>query len=132
MFRVRRMIVLVACMGISFSAMAISELELQRLEKFSFTPPLATNTLNKVFIDLNAVRAPRIENATPISIKEYRTQLKQHFALQLNPKWQVGIDSFKACPIDKQAIDWPKSTAPKESRSPSQRGYGLGIRMKLD
>lgn len=129
---VRQLSSLIACMGISFSAFAISELELQNLDKYSFTPPLSTNTLNKVFIDINAVRVPRIENTTPISMKEYRTQLKQHFAVQLNPKWQVGLDSFKACPIDKQAIDWPKSTAPKESRSPSQRGYGLGIRMKLD
>jgi hypothetical protein len=127
-----RVILFIVCMGMSVSAVAISELELQKLEKFSFSPPLSTNTLDKVFIDLNVVHAPQIENTTPLSITEFRTQLKQHFAWQLNPKWQLGIDSFKSCPIDKQAINWPTSTEPKESRSASQKGYGVGIRMKLD
>lgn len=132
MLGIWRTIICIATLGVSFSIFGISELELQKLDKYSFSPPLSTHTLDKVFIDLDVLRTPRVENATPLSIKEYRTQLRQHFALQLNPKWQVGIDSFKACPIDKQAINWPSSTEPKEGRSPSQRGYGLGIRMKLD
>ena len=127
-----RTILVLVSLVTSFKSYGVSERELQQFDRFSFPAPMSNNTLNRVFIDLNTLSVPKHENTTPLSTKEYRNQLKQQFAYQLNPKWQVGLDSFKACPIDKQAIDWPKSTEPKENRSATQRGFGVGVRMKLD
>lgn len=126
-----RLLCCIAFFGFSFSANGFTELELQKLEKYSFTASLPTQTLNKVFVDLSVVRSPR-SKLKPLSIREFRSSIKKRLALQLNPKWQIGVDSFKACPLDEQLIDWPEATKPKESRTPSQRGYGLGIRMRLD
>lgn len=72
--------------------------------------------------------AVALDNYTPA----YTNQLKQRLSVQLNSKWQLGLDSFKATPLNKQLIDWPGATQPKEGQSSAQRGYGLGIKMKLD
>lgn len=122
-------------MNIHSVVFGITESELRALEKVSFSvivPETSSYVLKEPEIDLVG-HLPRDKKVfRPTSLQETRAWLKQRLAVQINPKCQVGLDSFKVSSIDRPIVEWPTATQPRLSRVPSQKGYGVGIRMKLD
>lgn len=118
--------------GISYSAYGLTETELQALEKFSMLPSYTIYSPEKIFIDFNTMPGSQKKYSPPLSLNETRTRLKERLALKINPHWRIGFDSFKASPVDRSIIDWPKATQPKNCKARSHKGYGVGVRMNLD
>lgn len=132
MLKVRKLIISLISIGTSCSAYGLTEWELQALEKFSSLPSYTVYSPDKVLIDFNLVPGSSKKYSPPLSLHETRTKLKERLALKINPSWQVGFDSFKASPVDRSIIDWPSATQPKSCKARSHKGYGVGVRMKLD
>lgn len=86
----------------------------------------------KVFIDFNIISSSQKKYSPPLSLQETRMRLKERLAVEINPSWRIGFDSFKASPADSSIIDWPTATQPKSCKARSHKGYGVGVRMKLD
>lgn len=130
--KVIKLIIVLVSMGVSFSACGLTEPDFQALQKLSSLPPYTVYAPEKVLIDFNLVPGTSKKYSPPLSIQETRTKLKERLALKINPNWQVGFDSFKASPVDRSIIDWPTATQPKNCKARSHKGYGVGVRMKLD
>lgn len=132
MLKVRKLIIWLIGIGSSYSVYGLTDIELQALEQFSSLSSSAVYSPKKVLIDFNVVPVEQKKYTPPRSLQETRARLKERLALKLTPSWQVGFDSFKASPIDRSIIDWPTATQPKCGRARSHKGYGVGVRMKLD
>jgi hypothetical protein len=128
--KVRELMIFLISIGISYSAYGLTEKELQALEKFSTLPPMIYSP-EKIFIDFNIVPVSQKKYSPPLSLQETRSRLKERLALNINPSWRVGFDSFKVSPVDRSIIDWPTATQPKNSKTRSHKGYGVGVKMKL-
>lgn len=131
MLRVSRLIFFMFSLCMAPIVYALTEFELQSLDRFSFLPTYPSIEIKQYEFDMNLKQDPK-KSLKPVSIKETRAKLREMLALHLNPSTQIGFDSFKATPIDSMLLDWPGPTKPKACKSRSQKGYGVGVRMKID
>lgn len=132
MIKVGKLIIGIFAIGLNCSVYGLTDKELQALGSFPSLSPSAIYSPKQVFIDFNVLPAQQKKYTPPLSLQETRARLKERLALKLNSDLQIGFDSFKASPIDRSIIDWPMATQPKCGRTRSHKGYGVGVRMKLD
>lgn len=114
---------------VSSSVLAQTALVLQPTE----IPP----TLHPIFkpTDWDYKPEPFPEKNQILSLKEYKAQLRKALAVQFNDHIEIGLDRFKAGPLNTQKnamLEYESHLQLSNKKDAIARGYGVELRIKLD